>query len=246
VTRQRFRRAVLVISSVLIPITLFYLSPYVILMAASEGIVSGSCIVFGGLLVSSLVLGRAFCGWVCPAGGIGEFASRLRDKQKRYRRANGIKYGIWLPWLGLIAYFSASAGGLRKVQFGYQTWHGISVSSWNGLVILLVILLLLVGLSVIVGRRGFCHTMCWMAPFMILGRTIRDRMRFVGLRLTGDAEACIECGQCTRHCPMSLDVQAMVARGAMSDSECILCANCADTCPKDAIGLRFTRADPHQ
>ncbi|MBU1050289.1 4Fe-4S dicluster domain-containing protein, partial [Candidatus Bipolaricaulota bacterium] len=61
------------------------------------------------------------------------------------------------------------------------------------------------------------------------------------LRLKARAGECISCGACTRGCPMSLDVQKMVAKGAMTASECILCARCVDVCPKDAISLRFTR-----
>ena len=59
------------------------------------------------------------------------------------------------------------------VDVGYQTWHGVSVSTVPSLVILAGLLLLLVGLTLWVGRRGFCHALCWMAPLMILGRAAR-------------------------------------------------------------------------
>jgi len=38
---------------------------------------------------------------------------------------------------------------------------------------------------------------------------------------------------------MSLDVQSMVARGAIRSSECINCGACADNCPKRAISFGF-------
>jgi NAD-dependent dihydropyrimidine dehydrogenase PreA subunit len=39
---------------------------------------------------------------------------------------------------------------------------------------------------------------------------------------------------------MSLDVQTMVARGAMEDRECVLCGTCRDTCPNDVIRYSFS------
>ena len=76
-TRQRVRQVMLAISVILFPVTFYYLSPTVILMGASEGIVTGSFIVFGVLFLGSLLFGRAFCGWTCPAGAIGERMRRL-------------------------------------------------------------------------------------------------------------------------------------------------------------------------
>jgi polyferredoxin len=69
-TRQCIRRALILISFLLFPITLNYFSPYLIIDGASQGIINGSFVLFGLLFLSSLVLGRGWCGWVCPAGGL--------------------------------------------------------------------------------------------------------------------------------------------------------------------------------
>lgn len=44
--RQRLRRALILISFVSFPITLFYFSPVLIIMAAHEGVIAGCFIVF--------------------------------------------------------------------------------------------------------------------------------------------------------------------------------------------------------
>jgi ferredoxin-type protein NapH len=240
--RQKARVALLIVSALLFPVTFYYLSPYVILMGAGEGIVSGSFVVFGAMFVSALIFGRAFCGWICPAGAVGEACARLHDRRITRRWIDRIKYTIWLPWVGLIAYLATRSGGLTRVEFAYQTWHGISLASWQAAFVFAVVLVLIVGLALLVGRRGFCHTACWMAPFMILGRALRDRLRLPGLRLSARSSECIACGACTRACPMSLDVQSMVETGSMTATECVLCARCADRCPKGVIFLRFARA----
>jgi len=103
-----------------------------------------------------------------------------------------------------------------------------------------IILALFLGLAVVFGRRAGCHTICWMAPFMILGRKIRNLVKWPALRLKAEPDKCSDCQRCTRSCPMSLDVHQMVQRANMEDSECILCGNCVDTCPKDAIHFSFS------
>ncbi len=60
--RQDVRRAVLIVSFPLFPVTFYYLSPYLIIMGAGEGTASGSMVVFGMLILTALVLGRLFCG----------------------------------------------------------------------------------------------------------------------------------------------------------------------------------------
>ena len=95
-------------------------------------------------------------------------------------------------------------------------------------------------LALIVGRRAGCHTICWMAPFMILGRKLRNLVRWPALRLVAQPNRCTDCLTCSRECPMSLNVQRMVQRADMEDSECILCGTCVDGCNQDAIRFSFS------
>ena len=78
--RQKVRRAIILISFLFFPVTIYYLSPYLIIMGVSEKIVSGSFIAFSLMFFSSLFVGRAFCGWLCPAAGLQEACFAIRDK----------------------------------------------------------------------------------------------------------------------------------------------------------------------
>ena len=75
---------------------------------------------------------------------------------------------------------------------------------------------------------------------MILGRKIRNLFRWPALRLKAEPDQCTNCKKCTANCPMSLDVNGMVQRGAMEQSECALCGTCVDVCPKDVIRFSFS------
>ena len=44
-----------------------------------------------------------------------------------------------------------------------------------------------------------------MAPFMIIGRWVRNRFAWPALHLRAEKESCRECGTCTEACPMGLD-----------------------------------------
>jgi len=245
VARQRWRRALLLISFVAFPVTMNYLSPYLIVDSAFQGIVNGSLVAFATMFVGSLVLGRLWCGWACPAGAAQEFAAPVNEKRIG-GKANLAKWVIWVPWIGLVAWGALSAGGYRSLQLLYGTEGGISVAGSAdrpiivAYIIYFIVVALFVGLAFGLGKRAGCHTVCWMAPFMIAGRWIRNRFAWPALRLRAEAATCTSCGRCTEACPTGLDVQGLVQSGSMEDYECTLCGNCVDTCPKRTIHYSFS------
>jgi polyferredoxin len=238
-TRQRIRRALIVLSLLLFPITINYLSPYVIMDGAAQGIVNGSLIVFVLQFLSALFVGRLWCGWACPAAGLGEVCFAIQSKPVR-PWLRWIKWAIWAPWLILIVFLVIRAGGYREVDVFHLTERVISVDEPAKYVIYYTVIAIFAGLALLVGRRAGCHIICWMAPFMILGRKLRNVFRWPALRLVAERKACINCKRCTQNCPMSLDVNGMVQGGAMEHSECILCGTCVDVCPKDVIRYSFS------
>jgi polyferredoxin len=237
--RQKVRRGLLVASLLLLPVTLYYFSPALSLQGAAEGLASGSVLVFAGLFVSALFLGRAFCGWACPLGGLQELTAHLRGRPVARRSIRWIKYLVWGPWFLLQVYFILQAGGFRRAEFTYRTWHGISVADLQGLLILVIVAAVFFLPAVLVGRRASCHTLCWVAPFLIAGRAVRNFLAWPALRLAGRPLACRRCGSCTGACPMSIDVRESLQAGGLESTDCILCGSCADACPSGAIRLKF-------
>ena len=100
--RQNIRKLLLIIAMLLFPIVMWYLSPYLIIQGAMEGIVSGSFIVFISLLIVSIFFGRLFCGWLCPMGGMQECLFAVNDKLPKQGWKNYIKYVIWIVWFSSI------------------------------------------------------------------------------------------------------------------------------------------------
>lgn len=241
--RQKKRSVSTLIMFALFPLIYYYFSPYLVIMGASEGIVAGSLIVFMSLFVSSVFLGRAFCGWICPAGATQEFCLRIRNKSFKNGKRNWIKYAIWIPWVSIIVLMFVQSGGIIAVDPLYQTYYGISITGIESIIMFLAIAGLIAGIALIAGNRASCHTICWMAPFMIVGRKIRNATNLPSLQLTSNTEKCINCKVCVKKCPMSLDVNEMVQTKNMEKSECILCGSCVDNCPKGAINYSFGRRE---
>lgn len=236
--RQRVRTALILVSFVLFPITIYYFSPALILQGAAGGLINASFISFGLMFASSLVLGRLWCGWGCPGAGLQEPLTAINDRRVP-KTLHLVKWVIWIPWVGAIALLAYSAGGYQAVNPLLGLESGISLQQPFAFVIYLVVTGLIFGLSAWLGRRGFCHTVCWMAPFMILGRRLGNLLHLPALRLKTTGNACTSCGICTRSCPMSLDVQSMVLSNRLENSECILCGTCVDSCPKKSLVYTF-------
>ena len=64
--RQRIRKALIIFSFLLFPITINYFSPYVIVDGASQGIVNGSFISFTLMFLSALFRGEVVVGVGVP------------------------------------------------------------------------------------------------------------------------------------------------------------------------------------
>ncbi|HEX3002373.1 MAG TPA: 4Fe-4S binding protein, partial [Methanoregula sp.] len=67
-SRQNIRKWILILSFILIPVTIFYISPIIVMMGAGEGIASGSLFLYIALFILSLAVARLWCGWLCPMG----------------------------------------------------------------------------------------------------------------------------------------------------------------------------------
>lgn len=237
--RQKIRRALILFSFLFFPFTVFFFSPFLIVWAGIYGILSGSMVLFIGQFILSLFFGRAFCGWICPGAGIQECCTLGTDKKAKNDKRSNIKYFIFVPWLLTIIYLIIRAGGIKTVDLLFNTNNGMPLLTIHGYFIYFGIVILFVVLSFTLGTRSFCHMFCWMAPFMVIGTKIKNKLNYPSLRLIAYSDKCINCKRCTKRCPMGLDVESMVKTNNTLNNECILCGECADSCNANAVKLGF-------
>lgn len=239
--RQRIRKLLLITSLLLFPVTLYYFSPALIINAGLNGIINGSFIVFVSMFILSIPFGRLFCSYLCPAGGLQECVFAVNEKKPKQGWRNHIKFAVWGIWVisVIVCYFYN--GEIIATDFFFETENGISVSSIQSYIIYYGIICLILIPAIVWGKRAFCHYLCWMAPFMILGTKLRKLLHLPGIHVkVNKTSDCAACGKCNQVCPMGIDVMSEIKHKKINNQECIQCGACVDHCPQNVLIFKVT------
>ncbi len=188
--------------------------------------------------VLTAVLGRFFCGWICPATLIYELNTNLgallrkaglQVGNKRYDRR--LKYGVLLTgtFISVATGSAVFAGIYPPAILGREIYYAIALGGFgSGAVFFLMTLLL----DLLVARRGFCRYLCpGGALYSLIGR-------FRLVRIKRIVETCNDCAKCSSICEFGLD--------PLRDSfgqECNNCSACVAICPTDAMTFCISLQD---
>jgi len=204
-----------------------------------------------------LLIGRAWCGWICPLGVFQD----LLDKVRRIIGIGSVRFGqivrnrlasikwiflliaILVPtWVAYPILFPSVALDL-SIPFcqlcpGKYILPLITFSQDRILVdfasttrLLMSSLGLLFSIIVILGafvkRRFWC-------PFCPLGLLMSWYRIFSLLQLRKNDQTCTHCEICANVCPLEIE-EVFLSRGRkdVTFSECILCLKCIEHCPED-------------
>jgi polyferredoxin len=196
-------------------------------------------IIFLSILATALLLKRGFCSWVCPFGLLTEYLNRLhrfifRKDIKIPRRLDSplrsLKYlllffFIWAIMIKMNArdldYFIYSPYNMvADIKMLYFFKNITALTFW--------VLVALLAFSIFI-RNFWCRYLC---PYgALLGG-----LSFISIfKIHRNANTCTQCRQCTRICPMDINVHQ--TKGVISD-ECHACLKCVAVCPeKDTLYL---------
>jgi len=193
-------------------------------------------------VVLTLIFGRFFCGWICPATLIYELNSNLAVwlhhigvPQMKWQLDSRLKY-----WLLLVALMISAAMGSVVVALiyppaiiGRELYVAIALGGFGSATLLFIITILF---DIMVERRGFCRYLCpGGALYALLGR-------YRLFRIQRQVEQCNDCNKCDAICEFGLD--------PMRDDfgqECNNCTACIAICPTDALGFAIQIQDhPYQ
>ncbi len=188
--------------------------------------------ILAGVLLLTLLLRRAFCGYMCPIGTISEWlgaaTTRLGVRPARVPRAvdralSLLKYGV----LAVILYLTWRAGELIFRGFdpcyALISRHGEDITFWAYVVAGGIVL------GSLLVTIPFCRWLCPLAAVLNLFS------RFGLTRIKRDETVCTSCGKCARACPMAIPVDVLPE---VKVARCTSCLNCVAVCPK-ASGSGF-------
>lgn len=238
---MKTRKLIQLISLMLFPITMYYFSPYLIIMGLSEKIITGSFIVFALLMVTSIFSGRLFCSTICPAGAMQDIMINRQFSPLKRNFYRYFKWGVFTIWMAVMILLVSQVGLPEEVDPLYQTAKGISIHQPMGYIIYYAVIGLFLILALIFGNRGGCHTVCWMSPFMIVGSKLGRLLKLPYYGLTC-SDNCIQCSKCDKVCPMTLKVSGMVEKKNMFHVDCISCNACVEACPKHTLKIKWRKS----
>lgn len=71
----------------------------------------------------------------------------------------------------------ALAGGIKEIDFLHLTESDVSVDSPAEYIVYYGVLLIMLVLNLTVDKRGGCHSICWMSPFITAGYRLVQLLR---------------------------------------------------------------------
>lgn len=241
--RETLRRIILTISAIIVPLLIIFSAPVLVRTPAADAI-AVCTIFFAVLFISSVFIGRLWCGWICPCGGMQDIIGIGFKKKPKKSRLDAAKFIILFLWLGAIVYLSVNAGAIAGINPYYSPDDGIggliSVMIYPALIVLIVI----AGLSVITaifGSRSFCRYFCPIGALLILGRNFGRMNALTQIDLIYDSKKCNDCGGCTQSCPMGINVSKTAKSNGTYYENCIICGTCCDKCEFGALKLGFRK-----
>ena len=210
-------------------------------------------VLFVALLVMTVTLRGAFCGWVCPFGAIQEWLHRfsgwLQKKVPALRK--GVKWlktraGVQPAYLRLHTstrptFIQQVDRYLRLLKYGvlaWLVWGTITfgymvfrdVDPWSALLTIAeggaLGGLIVLGVTVVASffvDRPWCRYAC---P---LGAVIGLVSQVSPVRLQREGAACTGCAVCDKACPMGLQVATATD---VTSPNCIMCLKCVESCPQ--------------
>ena len=240
--RQKIRRTIVFISLLLFPVTMNFFSPYVSIDGAFQGIVAGSVFVFVLQFISGIFFSRVWCGWLCPVAGLSEYCLTINNKPVSAHKLRIIRYAIFTVWFCILVAGFVAAGGIKGIDPLHLTERFISVDEPFKYITYYLVLFIFFGLTIWIGKRGACHSICWMSPFLTAGTWVGKKLHIPQLRIRTTPNACIDCLKCNQKCPMSIDVHTQLKTGEIKSLDCIICGECVDSCPKKVLKFNISKS----
>jgi ferredoxin-type protein NapH len=196
------------------------------------------------LPIVSLIFAPLFCGWMCPAGLMTEFLSRLippRFQIDLSGKTNGVsvRYGFMLGMMGV-----ALIGGNACCSFCNFThaqniisaifgdFLGISyLASFS--IVSFVLWFIVMGLFT-KGGRGWCNYLCPAGALMGLAHSIGVKLK-IGWLIKIDRSTCTDCGHCVSNCPAWAIAREKEKPIEINYHACTGCMDCVRACPLKSI-----------
>jgi len=190
----------------------------------------------GTILLFGILIGKLFCGWVCPFGFLQDLFHKIpSQKIKIPKWTSNIKYFVlfsmvlFLPFIfGEQTYYSfcrvCPAATMQVTTPDLITNNFKNIST---LTIIRFSILFLIILFVIVNSRAFCKTLC---P---IGAILAPLNYISFWTVKFPAEMCDSCNNCDKYCITDVEPSKRITKfiPANRSLDCVVCHDCQKACP---------------
>ncbi len=201
---------------------------------------AGALLVAGGLsnlpvtlliiLVSTVLAGPFFCGWICPFGTLQDIVSKLTKGIKKRKMPKGLQKALAFSRYILMAVTTLLTADFVFTILQYDARiNFLSILDGKILTIGAYIILSIYLIIGVFFERPFCNYMCPQGAKYGLMGTLRP------FRIVRDSQLCVDCGKCNKVCPMNIDI---MNHNNVKSLQCINCMSCVSACPKQGA-LKF-------
>ncbi len=209
---------------------------YLLVTGTLDPVHPAALVIFLSAFLMSLLAGKSFCSWLCPAGTMSEATGRLG------RRLSGRNFTIWRPldvvlrgakYLLLVFFVKTilldMPAQALAAFLGSPYWAASDVKMLYFLtrmsVETMVVLAILAGLSILF-TNFWCRYLC---PY---GALLGLASLFSPWKIRRDMIRCTGCRGCSAACPAALPVHSL---GVVRSPECSGCLNCTANCPEKNV-----------
>jgi len=215
---------------------------------------------FALFVLLTALLGKAWCGWICPFGLVQDWLAMLRKKL-------GLRKSRISPWMmsrlawikyALLAYLIivpalitlgllhpdftlpfcniCPAKAIMPLFAGDARYLALDLT--NGITAVFSASLLIITALVLVGAFFRDRFFCIFCPLLALIHLLKP---LTVLRLVKKPQSCIGCGTCRRVCPMDIEnVYREKEKSGIQSADCLNCGTCVESCASNhALSLRW-------
>ena len=196
-------------------------------------------VIFIAVVIVSLILRSAFCGWICPLGFLQDLVNNFSKVLQKafpglHRSLRSIKrmgarfmkidrYLRYVKYLVLVWAIGGSAYFGYMVFRDYDPWAALLNIAEFSFTPGIVVLSLIVIASLFI-ERPWCRYACPLGAMTgIVGK-------LSPVYLKREESVCTSCKLCTRSCPMGLEVHTA---NKITSVDCITCLECVGVCPQN-------------
>ena len=167
-----------------------------------------------------LIFGRGWCGYACWTAMILDLLPFKVPQNPRKEKIGVIRYVMFaLSLIFVGSLFLLQVGNLERIMF------------FSFLIGNILYYLVGIGLAFLLkDNRAFCKYICPITVFL------KPMSYFSLMRVKVDKAQCIGCNKCRHVCPMNVDMTDN-SRKRENGTECILCFECVESCPKKALKI---------